>query len=64
MCRPTGDKWQSKTLFLLIFDMRSLIVDYVFDCHLPGVIIQKGKICTLTTHIVISVYGFLEETML
>ena len=24
--RPTGNKWQSKTLFLVIFDPRSLIV--------------------------------------
>ena len=39
ICRPTGSKWQSKTLFLLIFDRHSLIVDNVFDCHLPGVII-------------------------
>ena len=31
ICRPTGDKWQSKTLFLSIFDPRSSIVDYVFD---------------------------------
>ena len=37
ICRPTGDKWQSKTLFLLIFDPRSSIVDYVFDCRLLGV---------------------------
>ena len=26
ICRPTGDKWQSKTLFLAIFDPRSSIV--------------------------------------
>ena len=37
ICRPTGDKWQSKTLFLLIFDPRSSIVDTIFDCRLPGV---------------------------
>ena len=23
VCRPTGDKWQSKTLFLAIFDLHS-----------------------------------------
>ena len=49
----TGDKWQSKTLFLSIllatngnrkhcllsiFDPRSSIVDSVFDCRLPGVV--------------------------
>ena len=39
ICRPTGDKWQSKTLFLAIFGPRSLIVNVkrVFDCRLPGV---------------------------
>ena len=26
ICCPTGDEWQSKTLFLLIFDLRSSIV--------------------------------------
>ena len=26
ICRQCGDKWQSKTLFLLIFDLRSPIV--------------------------------------
>ena len=26
ICRPTGDKWQSKTLFLAIFDPQSSIV--------------------------------------
>ena len=33
------DKWQSKTLFLAIFDRRSTIVKSVFDCRLPGVCI-------------------------
>ena len=37
ICRQLGDKWQSKTLFLTIFDPRSLIVKNVFDCHLPVV---------------------------
>ena len=37
ICRLTGDKWQSKTLFLSIFDRRSSIVKSIFDCHLPGV---------------------------
>ena len=36
ICR-TGGKWQSKTLFLSIFDPHSSIVDSIFDCHLPGV---------------------------
>ena len=37
ICRPTGDKWQSKTLLLAIFDQCSSIVKSVFDCRLPGV---------------------------
>ena len=36
ICRHTDDKWQSKTLFLSIFDPRSSVVESVFDCHLPG----------------------------
>ena len=39
ICRPTGHKWQSKTLFLSIFDPRSSIVDYVLDFRLPGVLL-------------------------
>ena len=38
ICRHTGNKWQLKTLFLFIFDPRSLIVDSIFDCRLPGVV--------------------------
>ena len=37
ICRHSGDKWESKTLFLSIFDLRSSIVDNVFDCHLHSV---------------------------
>ena len=37
LCRHAGDKKQSKTLFLAIFDLRSSIVKSVFDCRLPGV---------------------------
>ena len=37
ICRHNGDKWQSKTLFLSIFNPRSSIVDSVFDCRLSGV---------------------------
>ena len=33
-CRHTGDEWQSKPLFLSIFDPRSSIVASVCDCHL------------------------------
>ena len=35
----TGDKWQSKTLFLLIFDLHSSIVKIVLDCRQPGAIV-------------------------
>ena len=35
-----GEKWQSKTLFLAIFDPRSSIIKSVFDFHLPGVIMS------------------------
>ena len=43
ICRPTGDKWQSKTLFLAIFDPRSSIVKSVVDCRLPGVVILTSS---------------------
>ena len=38
ICRPTGDKWQSKMLFLAISYPRSSIVKSVFDCRLPSVV--------------------------
>ena len=37
ICRPTGDKWQSQTLFLSIFGQCPSIVKSVFDCRLSGV---------------------------
>ena len=37
ICPPAGDKWQSKTLLLVIIDPRSLIDKSTFDCHLSGV---------------------------
>ena len=42
ICRLAGDKWQSKTLFLMIFGSRSSIVNSVFDCHLSDVIIGNS----------------------
>ena len=36
ICRPTGDIWQSKTLFLAIIDRHSSIVKSVYDCRLSG----------------------------
>ena len=41
ICNLTGDKWKLKTLFLSIFDPRSSIVYYVFDCRLPGVVMMN-----------------------
>ena len=38
LCRPIGDRWQSKTLFLAIFNSRFSIVKSVFDCLLLGVV--------------------------
>ena len=38
ICGPTGDKWQSKILFLSIFNQHLWIVDNVFYCLLSGVI--------------------------
>ena len=40
ICRQSGDKWQSKSLFLMIFDLRSWIVFNIFDCRLSGVLLQ------------------------
>ena len=42
--RQLGDKWQSKTLFLAIFDPHPSIVKSVFDCRLTGVI-TTDKTC-------------------
>ena len=39
ICRQSGDKCQSKTLFLSIFDPHSSIVENFFDCRLPGVLL-------------------------
>ena len=41
ICRLTGNKCQLKTLFLSIFDPRSWIVYYIFDCRLPGVVMME-----------------------
>ena len=38
ICGPTGDKWQSKILFLAIFYLRLLILESVLDCSLSGVV--------------------------
>ena len=48
ICRPTGDKWQLKTLFLSIFDPHLLIVDYVFDRRLPGVFMLQPPLQLMT----------------
>ena len=44
ICRPTGYKYISKTLFLSIFDPRLSIAKSVFDCRLPGVILSDLSI--------------------
>ena len=41
VCRPTGDKWQLKTLFPAICDPRSSIVQSVFDCRLSHMIKER-----------------------
>ena len=38
ICLPTGNKWQSKTLFVSIFDPRLSFVEFIFDCRLRGVV--------------------------
>ena len=37
ICRLTGNKWQSKTLFLVSFETCLSIVKRIFDCSLSGV---------------------------
>ena len=53
ICCQCGDKWQSKTLFLTIFDLRFSMYLGVFDCRLPGVIasFQAGFIQILAAHL-------------
>ena len=46
ICRQSVDKWQSKTLFLMIFDLRSSIVLTFSDCRLSGANTKSGQ-CTL-----------------
>ena len=41
ICRQSGDKWQSKTLFQAFFDPHSSIVKSVFNCRLSDVILEK-----------------------
>ena len=47
ICCQSGDKWQSKTLFLAIVDLRLLDSINVFDCRLSGVETVKIFICPL-----------------
>ena len=47
ICRLTGDRWQSKTLFLaILICIRQLL--RVFDCHLPGMRSMSAKVCRWT----------------
>ena len=43
ICRPNGDKWQLKTLFLAIFDPHWSIFKSIYDCRLPGVDMHYSK---------------------
>ena len=43
ICRLIGDKWQSKTLFLAIFDPHLSIVMSNFDCRLSSVSIGPNN---------------------
>ena len=45
ICLQTGNKWQSKTMFLVIFDPHSSIVktQSVLDCRIPGCV--NGFLC-------------------
>ena len=43
ICRQSGDKWQSKTLFLTIFYLRFSI--NVFACRLPSVKLTENDCC-------------------
>ena len=40
ICRLTGDKRQSKTLFLAIIFLRSSIDNSIFDCRLFSVVLK------------------------
>ena len=53
ICLQIGDKWQSKTLFLSIFDRRSSIVKNVFDC-------RPSAVCSFTENCIFGT-GSLEE---
>ena len=41
VCRPTGDKWQSKTLFPVFCNPCSSFVQSVFDCRLSDMIKER-----------------------
>ena len=43
ICRLTGDKWQTKTLFQLIFLSLFLHSIGVFDCRLPCVVMFRDN---------------------
>ena len=51
ICRQCGGKWRSKTLFLSIFDPQLSIVDSVFNCRLPVVLMGKKIIAILRSKI-------------
>ena len=55
VCRLSGDKWQSKTLFPAICVPRSSIVQSVFDCR------DKGAYFMLS--LIEIVWSFLHKTL-
>ena len=58
ICRPNGDKWQSKTLFLvMIVDPHSSIAKSVFDCRIPG-----GVSCRLRKMFLLSLFYIKRHT--
>ena len=60
ICRPSGNKWQAKTLFLAIFDPHSANVKTIFDCRIPSVcyvcILQTKKSLILVLTLILPVF--------
>ena len=54
ICYQWGDKWQSKSLFLLIFDLRSLIV---LTFSIAGLFVQQDKCLSYFMYCFISHIG-------
>ena len=63
ICGLSGDKWQKKTLFLTIFDLRSLIIFTfsiaAYPVRVRAVLTLKASIITEAEDKLISWYVFL-----